>query len=65
MNKKINVNMIFYVGDCANEFPNNIECITTKDFSIWLEDHNKARLIDGEVKESPNNFLVINRSMEL
>lgn len=65
MNKKIEVNLIFYVGDYANEFPNNLECVTNKDFSTWLEGHNKARLIDGEIEESANNFLVINRSMEL
>lgn len=66
MNKKIEVNLIFYVGDNAEKFPNNLECITTKDFTTWLKNHNKFRKEElGACKEYDDEFLVINKSLEI
>jgi hypothetical protein len=55
---KIEVNVIYYIGDCAEKFPNNLECITTKDFKTWLKEHNKFRLEEGATEEYDYEFLV-------
>ena len=59
MNKKNTaVNLIYYIGEYAAEYPNNLECITTKDFKTWLKEHNKSRLEEGQNQEFEQDFLV-------
>lgn len=60
-----NVNAIYYIGDCAEKFPNNLECITTKDFKTWLKEHNKFRKSEGSCKEYDYEFLVHSTRIEL
>ena len=61
----IDVNAIYYIGDCAEKFPNNLECITTKDFKTWLKEHNKFRKSEGNCKEYAYDFLVQSTKIEI
>lgn len=63
--QNIEVNAIYYIGEYAEEFPNNLECITTKEFKTWLKDHNKFRLEEGENEEYDYDFLVKSTTIEI